>query len=26
DYYAKGLGTGHPVRSLVQLALDIAAS
>jgi leucyl aminopeptidase len=26
DYFAKGLGTGHPVRSLVQLALDIASS
>jgi leucyl aminopeptidase len=26
DYYAKGLGTGHPARSLAQLALNIAAS
>jgi leucyl aminopeptidase len=26
DYFAKGLGTGHPVRSLVQFALDLAAS
>jgi leucyl aminopeptidase len=26
DYYAKGLGTGHPARSLAQLALNIGAS
>jgi leucyl aminopeptidase len=26
DYYAKGLGTGHPARSIAQLALDLAVS
>ncbi len=26
DYYAKGLATGHPVRTLVQFALDLATA